>query len=198
MQALRRETKGLRALGGWLVGRDREIEMGFSRELIFMASPKYARLFLQNQRGLQAPVRGDLVLWGTLPQNLVRGLGLPPRALGAVQTFRRFSYAIQLTAGGYTDEARLELNPSADPALAKLLLPKTQPYNAADLPRGLSVSTGVFDLSQLGAYLPGLLREFDLRLNLDLRAFGARFATVTVQGPPPRGMGWVRACWVIA
>lgn len=185
MQALRRETKGLRAQGGWLMGGDREVEMGFSRELVFMASPKYARLFLQNRRGLQAPVRGDIVLWGAPPQDLLRSLDLPPRALGAAQTLRRFSYAIQLTPGGYTEESRLELNPAADPALAALLLPKTQPYNAADLPRGLSVSTGVFDLSRLGAYLPGLLREFDVRLNLDLRAFGARFASVTVQGPPP-------------
>lgn len=185
MQVLRRETKGLRPQGGWLVGGDREVEMGFSRDLVFMASPKYARLFLQNRRGLQAPVRGDIVLWGAPPQDLLRSLDLPPRALGAARTFRRFSYAIQLTPGGYTDESRLELNPASDPALASLLLPKEQPYNAADLPRGLSVTTGVFDLSRFGAYLPGLLREFDVRLSLDLRAFGARFATVTVQGPPP-------------
>lgn len=122
---------------------------------------------------------------GAPPQDLLRSLDLPPRALGAARTFRRFSYAIQLTPGGYTDESRLELNPASDPALASLLLPKEQPYNAADLPRGLSVTTGVFDLSRFGAYLPGLLREFDVRLSLDLRAFGARFATVTVQGPPP-------------
>lgn len=185
MQALRRERKGLRPQGGWLVGGDRELEMGFSRDLVFMASPKYARLFLQNRRGLQAPVRGDIALWGAPPQNLLQSLNLPPRALGAARTFRRFSYALQLTPGGYTDETRLEINPTPDPSLASLLLPKMQPYNAADLPQGLAVSTGVFDLSRFGAYLPGLLREFDVRLNLDLRAFGARFASVTVEGPPP-------------
>jgi hypothetical protein len=167
------------------VGGDQDVQTGFSRELVFVASPKYARLFLQNRRGLQAPVRGDIVLWGTPPQELLQSLNLPPRASGAARTLRRFSYAIQLTAGGYTEEARLDVNPAPDPALASLLLPKDRPYNAADLPQGYSVSTGVLDLSRLGLYLSGLLREFDVRLNLDLRAFGARFATVTVQGPPP-------------
>ncbi|GIW24828.1 hypothetical protein [Meiothermus sp.] len=185
LQALRKETKGLRPQGGWLVGGDQDVQTGFSRELVFLASPKYTRLFLQNRRGLQAPVKGDIVLWGAPPQDLLQSLNLPPRANGAARALRRFSYAIQLTAGGYTEETRLEVNPAPDPALASLLLPKERPYNAADLPQGYSVSTGVLDLSRLGAYLPGLLREFDVRLNLDLRAFGARFATVTVQGPPP-------------
>jgi len=185
MQAMRRDAKGLRPQGGWLVGSDRETMTGLSRELVFIATPKYARLFLQNQRGLKAPVSGDIVLWGSPPQDLVQSLNLPPRASGAARTIRRFSYAIQLTAGGFTEESRLEVNPAPDPALASLLLPRERPFNAADLPQGYSVTTGVLDLSRLGAYLPGLLREFDVRLNLDLRAFGARFATVTVKGPPP-------------
>jgi len=185
MRALRRDAKGLRPQGGWLVASDEETMTGFSRELVFIASSKYARLFLQNRRGLQAPVRGDIVLWGTPPHELLQSLNLPPRASGAARTIRRFSYAIQLTAGGYTEETRLEVNPAADPALASLLLPKERPYDAAELPQGYSVSTGVLDLSRVGAYLTGLLREFDVRLNLDLRAFGARFATVTVKGPPP-------------
>lgn len=185
MRALRKDTKGLRPQGGWLVGGDRDVQTGFNRELMFIASPKYARLFLQNRRGLQAPVRGDIALWGSPPQDLLQSLNLPPRANGAARTLRRFSYAIQLTAGGYTEETRLDVNPTPDPALASLLLPKERPYNAADLPQGYSVSTGVLDLSRLGPYLSGLLRDFDVRLNLDLRAFGARYAAVTVQGPPP-------------
>ncbi len=185
MQALRRDVKGLRPQGGWLVGSDKDTITGFSRELVFMATPKHARLFFQNRRGLQAPVRGDIVLWGSPPQELLQSLNLPPRAHGAARTIRRFSYAIQLTAGGYTEETRLDVNPAPDPALASLLLPKERPYNAADLPQGYSVSTGVLDLSRLGAYLTALLREFDVRHNLDLRAFGSRFATVTVKGPPP-------------
>ncbi|MBO1435675.1 hypothetical protein [Meiothermus sp. CFH 77666] len=185
MKALRKDTRGMRPQGGWLVGGDKDVQTGFSRELVFFATPKYARLFLQNRRGLQAPVRGDIVLWGSPPQDLIRSLNLPPRANGAARTIRRFSYAIQLTAGGYTEETRLDVNPAPDPALASLLLPRERPYNAADLPQGYAVSTGVLDLSRVGPYLSGLLREFDLRLNLDLRAFGARFATVTVQGPPP-------------
>ncbi len=185
LQAARREAKGFRPQGGWLVGGDKETLNGVSRELVFVATPKYGRLFLQNRRGLQAPVRGDIVLWGSPPPDLVRSLNLPPSASGAIRTIRRFSYALQLTAGGYTDETRLEVNPAADPALASLLLPKERPFDASSLPQGHSVSTGVLDLNRLGVYLPGLLREFDVRLNLDLRAFGSRFATVSVKGPPP-------------
>jgi hypothetical protein len=185
MSALRRDTRGLRPQGGWLVGAEQDTMTGISRELVFFATPRHGRLFLQNQRGLQAPVRGDIVFWATPPQDLLQGLNLPPRVSGAVRTIRGFSYAIRFTAGGYTDEARLEVNPAPDPALARLLLPRERPFDAADLPQGHSVSTGVLDLGRLGAYLPTLLREFDVQLNLDLRAFGSRFAMVSVKGPPP-------------
>ena len=187
MQALRRAgPTNLRAQNGWQVGTDSDTMTGFSRELVFVAAPKYGRLFLQNRRGLQAPLQGEIVMWGAVPLDLVRQFNLPPRTLGAAQTLRRFSYALRFNASGYTDEMRLEVNPAADPALAAILLPRNlKPYDAATLPSGLAVSTGVLELNRLGRYLSTLLREFDIRQNFDLSAFGSRYATVTVQGPPP-------------
>ncbi|MDX2007917.1 MAG: hypothetical protein SFU83_21970 [Meiothermus sp.] len=187
MQALRRQApRNLKPQNGWQVGTEQEAMFGFSRDLVFVAAPKYGRLFLQNRRGLQAPIQGEIVLWGAVPLELVRQFNLPPRTQGAAQTLRRFSYALRLNSSGYTDEMRLEVNPSADPALAAILLPRNlRPYDAATLPSGLSVSTGVLELNRLGRYLTTLLREFDIRQNFDLSAFGSRYATVTVQGPPP-------------
>ena len=191
LQALRRQApRNLRAQNGWQVATEDDVMYGFSRELVFVATPKHGRLFLQNRRGLQAPIQGEIVLWGAIPVDLVRQFNLPPRTLGAAQTLRRFSYALRFNSTGYTDEMRLEVNPSADPALAAILLPRNlKPYDAATLPSGLSVSTGVLDLNRAGRYLTTLLREFDIRQNFDLSAFGSRYATVTVQGPPPASDG---------
>lgn len=185
LEALRKEARGLRPVGGWQVGGDRDVQIGLSRELFFAASPKHAQLFLQNRRGLQAPAQGDIVFWASLPQELAQSLGLPPMTSRALRTLGRFSYSLQLTPGGYTEEARLELNPSLDPRLAGLLLPKERPYDPAELPQGYSVTTGVFDLGQFTAYLKGLLGELNVPLELDLSAFGARYALVSAKGPPP-------------
>ena len=189
MRAIRSDTKGLKNQNGWLVGSDKDTLTGFSRDLVFIATPKYGRLFLQNKRGLQAPVSGDILLWGAPPQNLIQSLQLPPRTNGAARVIKRFSYAIKLTEGGYTDETRVEVNPAPDAAFASFFLPKGQPYDAADLPQGLSVSTGVLDFAKFASYMSGIAREFDTKLNLDLSAFGSHYAAVTVQGPPPAADG---------
>ncbi|RIH86187.1 hypothetical protein Mlute_01343 [Meiothermus luteus] len=185
LEALRKEARGLQSLGGWQVGGDKEVQIGLSRELFFVASPKYAQLFLQNRRGLGAPARGDLVFWGSLPQGLAQDLGLPPRTSSALRALGRFTYSLQLSPGGYTEEARLELNPTLDPTLARLLLPKERPYDPTGLPQGYSVTTGVFDLAQFATYLKGLLSELNIPLELDLKGFSPRYALVSVKGPPP-------------
>ncbi|WP_233498325.1 hypothetical protein [Meiothermus sp. QL-1] len=185
LRVLRKEARGLRTVGGWQVGGDQEVQLGFSRELFFAASPRYAQLFLQNRRGLRAPAQGEVVFWATLPQSLPQELGLPPRTSSALRTLRQLTYRLQLTPGGYTEEVRLELNPSADPALARLLLPQGRPYDPAELPQGYAVFTGVFDLGRFGAYLGGILREFGQAYRLELGGFGSRFALVTAKGPPP-------------
>lgn len=185
MKFIRSETKKAKPQNGWLVETDKDTMTGISRDLVFVATPATGRVFLQGKRGLKAPVSGDIVLWGSLPQDLVTQAGLPPRTNGAVRTIRRFSYAFKLTAGGYTDEWRLDINSAPDPAFASLFLPKEKPMDTADLPQGYSVSAGVLDFSKAGSLLGGLLKEFDLSLNLDLKAFGSRYAAITVKGPPP-------------
>lgn len=189
MKLLRSDTKGLKSQNGWMVGSDKDTLTGFSRDLVFIASPKYGRLFLQNKRGLQAPASGDILLWAAPPQNLIQSLQLPPRTNGAARVIKRFSYAVKLTEGGYTDEIRVEVNPAPDAAFASFFLPKDQPYDAADLPQGLSVSTGVLDFAKFASYLSSIGREFDTKLNLDLSAFGSHYALVSVQGPPPAADG---------
>jgi hypothetical protein len=185
MQALRKQTKGLKAQNGWMVATDKTSMTGFSRDLAFVATPRHGRLFLQNRRGLQAPTKGDVVLWGSPPQDLLGSLGLPPRTEGATRTLRRFTYALKLNSGGYTDETRLEVNPAADPAFASFFLPKERPYDVADLPSGYAVGTGVLDIGRFAAYISSLAREFGTRVRVDLSAFGPRYAVVTVKGPPP-------------
>jgi len=185
MKAIKADNKKAKLQNGWLVETDKDTMTGISRDLVFIATPPTGRVFLQGKRGLKAPVSGDVVLWGSVPQDMVQGLGLPPRTNGVIRTLRRFSYAFKLTAGGYTSESRLEVNPSPDPALASLLLPKERPLDAADLPQGYSVSAGILDLGKLGSVVSSLLREFDVKFNLDLAAFGSRYAIVTVKGPPP-------------
>jgi len=185
MKTIRKDTKGLKPRAGWLVGSDKTTLTGFSRDLVFIATPKYGQLFLQGQRGLQAPVSGDIVLWGAPPQDILKSLQLPPRTNSAARVIKRFSYALKLTAGGYTDETRVDINPAPDSTLASFFLPKDQPYDAANLPQGLAVSTGLLDFAKLASYLSTLAGEFNSKINLDLSAFGNHYATVTVQGPPP-------------
>ncbi|GEM85907.1 hypothetical protein [Meiothermus granaticius] len=185
MNLIRKNTKGLKPQAGWMVGGDKDALTGFSRDLVFIATPRIARLFLQNKRGLQAPISGDFLIWGAPPQNLIQSLQLPPRTNGAARVIRRFSFALKLTEGGYTSETRLEVNPAPDAAFASFFLPQGQPYDAGELPQGLSVSTGILDLAKLSRYLSAIAQELGAKVNLDLSAFGSRYATVNVQGPPP-------------
>lgn len=185
LQALRKDSKGLKNQNGWLVGTDQGMTTGFSKDLIFIATPQYAKQFLAGKRGLKAPVSGDIALWGAPPQDLIKSLKLPPRSSGAAQALQSLSFTVKLTPAGYTDETRVLVNPNPDPALASFFLPKGQTgLDVSGLPQGYSVSNGVLDLGRFATYLSGILREFDIRMNLDLRAFGSRYATVTVAGPP--------------
>ncbi len=186
MQALRKDSKGLKNQNGWLVGTDQGMTTGFSRDLIFVATPLEAKLFLSGKRGLKSPVSGDIALWGAPPQDLLKTLKLPPRTSGATRAIQRFSYAIKLTPAGYTDETRVDINPGPDPALASFFLPRGQTgVDVSSLPQGYAVSTGVLDLGKFATYALGLLREFDVRMSLDLSAFGMHYAAITVAGPPP-------------
>lgn len=193
MQAIRAEIKKARVENGWLVERAAGMASGVSRELVFIAAPKQANLFLSNKRGLRAPISGDLFFWGEPPKNLDLKLGLPPRLGLTLASIRRISLGLKLTAGGYTTEARLEVNRDTDPAFSNLLLPREKPWELGEFPAGYSGGVGVLDLPATGRYLSGLLSDFDVKLGLDLRAFGTRYAMVTVPGPRSSGPGNLEA-----
>lgn len=193
MQAIRAEIKKARLENGWLVERSADTTSGVSRELAFIATPRQASLFLSNKRGLRAPISGDLFFWGELPKNLDLELRLPPRLGLTLASLKRISASLKLTAGGYTTEARLELDPNADPALSNLLLPRERPWELGDFPAGYSGGVGVLDLPSAGRYLSSLLSDFNVRLGFDLRAFGTRYAMVSVPGPRSSGVGNLEA-----
>lgn len=193
MQAIRSEIKKTRLENGWLVERSAGMVSGVSRELVFIAAPKQANLFLGNKRGLRAPITGDLFFWGEPPKNLDLELGLPPRLGLTLASLKRFSMGLKLTAGGYTTEARLEIDRATDPAFSNLLLPREKPWELGDFPAGYSGGVGVLDLPGTGRYLSSLLSDFDVKLGFDLGAFGTRYALVTVPGPRSSGVGNLEA-----
>ncbi|RIH87748.1 hypothetical protein [Calidithermus roseus] len=193
MQAVRSEIKKARLENGWLVERTADTVSGVSRELVFIAAPKQANLFLSNKRGLRAPISGDLFFWGEPPKNLDLELGLPPRLGLTLASLKRISLGLKLTAGGYTTEARLEIDRTTDPAFSNLLLPREKPWELGDFPAGYSGGVGVLDLPATGRYLSSLLSDLEVKLGFDLRAFGTRYALVTVPGPRSSGVGNLEA-----
>lgn len=193
MQAIRAEVKKAKVENGWLVERSAGMVNGVSRDLVFMATPRQAALFLGNKRGLRAPVSGDLFFWGEPPRNLDAEYGLPPRLGLTLASIKRISAGMKLTAGGYTTETRLELDRNADPAFSNLVLPREKPWELGEFPAGYSGGVGVLDLASSGRYLSSLLSDFDVKLNFDLQAFGTRYALVTVPGPRSSGVGNLEA-----
>jgi hypothetical protein len=162
LEALRKEARGLQSLGGWQVGGDKEVQIGLSRELFFVASPEYAQLFLQNRRGLGAPARGDLVFWGSLPQGLAQDLGLPPRTSSALRALGRFTYSLQLSPGGYTEEGTGEQFSLGDHRSLEEVI-----RDIATLGYIPSFCTGCYRLGRTGQDFmdlakPGLIKHFCL------------------------------------
>lgn len=184
LAAVRKETVRGQSRSGWVVSEEDDIVSGYSRDLVVIAAKAAFERFIRNQRGLRAPVSGDIVLWADVPRDLGQQLELPPRLSTFLAGLRRLSVGIRLTASGYTSETRLELNPSADPVLGRLLLPSERPWSLEDFPQGLSMSSGVFDIAGGARYLSRLLDDLGLGLSFDLSAFGNRFASVTFASPP--------------
>jgi hypothetical protein len=179
MKAIKADTKGLKPQGGWLVSKEKDMVTAFSKDLALIATPAHANLFFAGKRGLQAPLKGDIAMWGAVPQNMVKQLELPARTTTLIGGLSKFNFSLTLTAGGYTTESRLEVNPKADPQLAGLVLPKEKPWDLADFPSGYSGSSVVVDLASTARLLSSLLADFDLKFKLDLSAFGSRVVSVT-------------------
>ncbi|PZA07923.1 MULTISPECIES: hypothetical protein [unclassified Meiothermus] len=185
-QALQSLRKGLRKpqnRGGWQVDTQDGMVTGLSRDLALVASSAAFERFIRNQRGLKAPVGGDLAFWAELPKGFANQLELPPRIGLTLSAVKRFTFSLKLTPQGISQETRLEFVPGVDPQLTAIALPKDQPWELGDFPQGVAASTGVVDIPALGRYLNALSRDLNSSLNLDLSAFGKRVAQVTFNAP---------------
>lgn len=185
-QALQSLRKGLRKpqnRGGWQVDTQGGVVTGLSKDLALLASPPAFERFIRNQRGLKAPVGGDIAFWAEVPKNLANQLELPPRIGLTLSAVKRLTFSLKLTPQGISQETRLEFLPGVDPQLTNIALPKDRPWELGDFPQGVAASTSVVDIPALGRYLNALSRDLNSSLNLDLSAFGKRIAQVTFNAP---------------
>ncbi|AEB11804.1 hypothetical protein [Marinithermus hydrothermalis] len=178
-----------RPRSGWMVqtfaGEEMDILVGYTKELVLVATPTAADRFFAKERGLEVPLEGDLVFWvdpePLLP--LLETTDLPPELARVVRTFAGYATALELQPDGVHTRSRLALSPEGDPELLALLLPEERAWPLEDLAQGHSVTSGVFDLAKFGAYVTQWLQFFGVDYDLDLSAFGRRIAVVTLPMP---------------
>lgn len=183
LQSLRKELRKPKTRAGWQVDTQDGVVTGLSKDLALLASPPAFERFIRNQRGLQAPVGGDIVFWAEVPKNLADRLELPPRVSLTLAAVKRLTFSLRLTPQGINQETRLEFVPGIDPQLTAIALPKDRPWDLGDFPQGVSASSSVVDIPGLARYLGALSRDLNLGFNLDLSAFGKRIAQVVFNAP---------------
>jgi len=192
--AIRKQMDSPQKKGGWLIEESEEDDMsvvvGVSSDTILIASKGAADRFFAGDRGLKLPASGDLAIW-LEPQPLWMylddpSLGLPPRAISAIKTFSGFVDAITLDLDGVHNKSSICFDPSQDPELADIFLLDDRAWNLADLPRGVTATTGVIDLPALGNYLNSWAADSDTDLEIDLSAFDKRFAMIDAGNNDPQ------------
>lgn len=193
MRYFKKDARGLKPRGSWLVTKDKQMLTGFSKELVLFASPNWGEQFLSGKRGLRSPVGGHMGYWAEIPQSLISQMNeVPPRLGLSLSAIKRVGYSLTLTAGGFTTESRIEVDAAADPVLAKLVLPSEKPWSLGDFPSGYSGSVGLLDMPLAGRYVSGLLADLkttspyrlsEAKIKLDFRAFGNHYAMISVPGP---------------
>jgi len=180
---------------GWVLERFDDEEggmpgyLGHNGELVLMGSEGAVERFLAGDRGLELPAEGDLVVWveGEPLWPLLEdpALGLPPRVVNSIKTFNDYAFSMTIEADGFHTYSRLGLAPQYDPELAALFLTDEAAWPLDDLPRGLSVYSGVFDLAAFGDYVTRYAAELGEDFVLDLSAFGNHFALVDAGSESP-------------
>jgi len=138
--------------------------------------------------GIRLPLTGDVtfVLDATPLEPLLQGAAgeLPPRILNALLAPKTYALALSVTKEGFTSQSRFVLDPEADPALAKLLLPENcRPWPLAEFPKAQSVASYCLSLPGLGDYFSELAAAAGFDLPVDLTAFGDRLALVSLVVP---------------
>ncbi len=194
LASIRKELDSPKQRNGWLVMESDEgglkVVSGVSSDAILIASQGAAERFFAGDRGLKMPVSGDLALWFEAPTLWGYlddpNLGLPPDAVRAIKTFTGFAAAVNLELDGVHSSSSLCLDPGQDSDLAAIILTGENAWSLADLPRGVSVTTGVIDLPALGDYVNRWAAEFDSDLELDLSSFGRRYALIDAGASDPQ------------
>jgi len=192
--AIREELESPQQRGGWLIEEDEEdgltTILGVSSDAILFASKGAADRFFAGDRGLKMPIDGDLALWFDAKPLWIYlddpSLGIPPNGIAAIKTFTGLGVAANLETNGINDSGYFCFDPSQDADLANIFLVGESAWNIADLPSGVSVSTGMLDLPALGNYINRWAAEFDAGLEIDLTSFGKRFAIVDAGADDPQ------------
>ncbi len=180
---------------GWKLDRSDDgsnpLLVGHNGELLLLGSQGAVERFLAGDRGIRPPVEGDLVFWVDTgpfaPLLHDPELELPPEVIRSISTFSKFSWALDIQEGGVFIRSRFALDPNQDPELASLLLPTDQAWALDELPKGVSVSSFVFDLPAFGDYVTNYAQMFGVQdLQLDLSAFGDHLAMVDAGTSDPQ------------
>ncbi len=194
INAVREQMKSPRKLKGWLIEEsvegDTTVIAGVSSDAILIASKEAADRFFAGDRGLKMPVSGDFAAW-VEPEPLWSyledpSLGIPPNGVTAIKTFSGFAGATSFETDGIHSSGSICFDPSQDAEMAAVFLPGESAWKLADLPLGVSATTGVLDLPALGDYVNRWAAEFDSEMELDLSAFGKRFAMIDAGSDNPQ------------
>ncbi|WP_457637239.1 hypothetical protein [Oceanithermus sp.] len=194
LSAIRKQMESPEKRGGWLIEEsdegDLKVISGVSSDAILIASKGAAERFFNGDRGLKMPVNGDLAIW-LEPEPLWvylndPDLGLPPDAVKAIKTFTGMAGAVNIETDGVHSNSSFCFDPSQDADLAGIFLTNESAWNLADLPRGISATTGVVDLPALGSYVSRWMTELGLDMTLDLSSFGKRYALIDAGSQDPQ------------
>ncbi len=194
MTAFKKSLTKTEPYKGWIIesegsrgSPDQPVVVGYNQNTLMIASKDVADRFFAGDRGLSAPLIGDLVFWvnarplypllGTL-----KSQGLPPELGTAGRTFVGFAASLTVRKDGLHTRSILTLNPREDAALTSLLLPQGKPWplSGLPLPTGASVSSSLVDLPALGKYIDHWLNIFQINFSLNMNAFSDHFAQVTL------------------
>ena len=192
--AIREQMDSPQQKGGWLIQESEEDDMnvivGVSSDAVLIASKGAADRFFADDRGLKMPVSGDLAFW-LEPEPLWvylddPSLGIPPRGITAIKTFTGFAVATNIEIDGLHSTGSVCFDPQQDPELAAIFLPNQSSWKLGDLPLGVSATTGVIDLPALGDYISSWAADFEADMEVDLSAFGERFALIDAGAGDPQ------------
>lgn len=188
IKLVRESLKNPQQMKGWLIEESQQEDLptpvivGVSNDALLIASKDAADRFFKGDRGLEMPASGDFTIWGEAQPLWVYlndpNLGLPPEAVTAVKTFKGFAYATNLELDGIHSSGSFCLDPSKDADLAAIFLPKATAWPLGDLPAGVSATSGTLDLPLLGKYITHWAKVLRQDMEIDLSAFGQRYALV--------------------